>query len=298
MKTVFPGRQVCHVWAQQDKPEGRNRAKTVFFNGPSIYSYGLHFEMARFVNNVVLVNSARYSVTTAKHRSWVQRSINQYTSFTVPSMTDHKANITYLIDQAKSSYDIATRARKYADRYIATGRRQVDQVQQYIHHFHALVPDTHADVWRALDNDTYLNGEVQTELLRKAREAQAKDREADRQRAAEQAEDERESLEKWMQGETQGYRYFTETRLRVKDNEVQTSRGASVPVIEAKKLYRALQAKLNVQGQRIGHFTVNRIEEGNIVIGCHTIPLSEIERIAPEVMAYTSSESVLECSPN
>lgn len=298
MKTVFTGQQVCHVWAQQNQPEGRNSTKTVFFDGPSIYSYGRHFEMARFVDDVVLLNCARYSVTTSKHQSWVRHAINHHTVFEVPSMFNHSANVAYLIDQAKERYDKASRARKTTDWLLERAEFYIQQVNGYLSTFCAPVPTDHLELWHALRDGTYLDGEVQAELLRKAKEAQAKEREADRQRELKRAAEERESLEKWMQGETQGYRYFTETRLRVKDNEVQTSRGASVPLIEAKKLYRALQAKLNVQGQRIGHFTVNRIEEGNIVIGCHTIPLSEIERIAPEVMAYTSSESVLECSPN
>jgi hypothetical protein len=56
-------------------------------------------------------------------------------------------------------------------------------------------------------------------------------------------------------------------------------------VIEARKLYRALKAGLNVAGQHIGYYTVTRVTETEIIIGCHTIPLSEVERIAPEVMS-------------
>jgi hypothetical protein len=56
-------------------------------------------------------------------------------------------------------------------------------------------------------------------------------------------------------------------------------------VIEARKLYRALKAGLNVAGQHIGYYTVTRVTETEIIIGCHTIPLAEIERIAPQVMS-------------
>lgn len=77
----------------------------------------------------------------------------------------------------------------------------------------------------------------------------------------------------------------------MKGSEVQTSHGAQVPVIEARKLYRALKAGVNVVGQRVGYFMVNRVSEHEVVIGCHTIPLSEVERIAPAVMSQPRVEA-------
>ena len=73
-------------------------------------------------------------------------------------------------------------------------------------------------------------------------------------------------------------------RLRVKGDTVQTTHGANVPVIEARKLYRALKAGVNIEGQQVGYYRVTRVTESELVIGCHSIPLSEVERVAPEVM--------------
>ena len=73
-------------------------------------------------------------------------------------------------------------------------------------------------------------------------------------------------------------------RLRVRENEVETTHGARVPVIEARKLYRALKAGIDIAGQHVGHYTVTRLTDKELVIGCHNIPLAEIERIAPQVM--------------
>ncbi len=285
MKTVFPGQQVCHVWAQQTQATGRNSTNTVFFDGPSIFSYGRHFEMARFVGEAVLVNCARYSVTTSKHQSWVRQAITHHRVFKVPSMTDHAVNVTYLIEQAREAYDQAVRARKYADGRIAMGRKYVDQIQRYVELFHVSVPRTHADLWAALIGGYYLNSETQAELVRKAREAKAKSRAEDEARKQRRIAEEQEDLEKWRRGEFHGHRYFTQTCLRVSDKEVQTSRGASVPLIEAQKLYRAMKAGLDITGQRVGHFTVTSLTEQCLNIGCHCIPVSEIERIAPQVMA-------------
>lgn len=285
MKTVFPGRQVCHVWAQQTQATGRNSTNTIFFDGPSIYSYGRHFEMARFIGEAVLVNCAKYSVTTAKHLSWVRQAVTHRRIFEVPSMTDHAVNVTYLIEQSRKAYDQAVRARKYVDNCIAMGREYVDQIQRYVDLFHVAVPRTHTDLWAALIGDYYLNSETQAELFRKAREAKEKTRAENEARQQRRIAEEQEDLEKWIRGEFHGYRYFTQTYLRVSGNEVQTSHGASVPLIEARKLYRAMKARLDITGQRVGHFTVTSLTEQCLNIGCHCIPVSEIERIAPQVMA-------------
>lgn len=299
MKTVFTSQQCIHVWAQQTQREGRNSPRSIFFDGPSIYSYGRHFEMARFVEGVVLVNCARYSVTTSKHQSWVRQAITQYQSFEVPSMFDHSANVAYLIDQAREHCDKATRARTAGEWLMGRANEYVGQTRAYLNTFRAPVPHSHLEAWRALQEERYLKSEVQETILRRAREAQAKERDAQRAREAVQRAQEAEQLEKWRAGESVG-RYFSTMALRVKGEVVQTSRGAEVPIIEARKLYKLLHHLTGpllaqyVQGHRVGHFTVNRLTDTEIVVGCHTIPLDEIERIAPAVMAYEKKAAVCE----
>ena len=41
---------------------------------------------------------------------------------------------------------------------------------------------------------------------------------------------------------------------------------------------------MNIEGQQVGYYRVTRVTESELVIGCHNTPLSEVERIAPEVM--------------
>ena len=139
------------------------------------------------------------------------------------------------------------------------------------------------ELWQALHTDTYLNGEVQAALLAKARAAQVAEREATKQARLKREAEEAAQLAKWVAGEL-SYGRFSAMRLRVKEGEVQTTHGATVPVIEARKLYRALKAGMNIEGQQVGYYRVTRVTESELVIGCHNIPLSEVERIAPEVM--------------
>lgn len=290
MRTVLRNHdEVCHVWAQQKQSQGKSG--NIFFDGVSIYSYGRHFEMARFVDaETVFITVRRYSVSTAKHLGLVHRAVTHKTVFCVPSFTDHRENLVYLIDQAKDSYDEAKRARKYAESCIDRAKCYVDEARQYMTKFQGEVPDSHRELWLALHTETYLNSEVQAQLLAKARAAQAAEREATKQARLQREAEQAAQLEKWIAGELEWGR-FSAMRLRVKDDEVQTTHGAAVPLIEARKLYRALKAGLNVAGQHIGHYTVTRVTETEMIIGCHNIPLSEIERIAPEVMSKSLVEA-------
>ena len=283
MRRVFKNYdEVCHVWAQQTQSQGR--AGNIFFEGKSIYSYGRHFEMARFVDTeTVFITSRGYSVSTAKHLSLVRRAVRHKTVFTVPDFTYHPNNVRYLIEKARDHFDKAKRARKYADWEIRSGRESVETTRAYITKFQVQVPDSHVELWQVLHTDTYLNSEVQVALLAKARAAQAAEREEQKRRREVEAQKQAEQLAKWVAGEVAWGR-FAEMRLRVKDDQVQTTHGASVPIIEARKLYRALKAGVNIEGQQVGYYRVTRATASELVIGCHTIPMSEVERIAPEVM--------------
>ena len=283
MRRVFKNHdEVCHVWAQQTQSEGR--AGNIFFRDKSIYSYGEHFEMARFVDEeTVFITTRGYSVSTAKHLSLVRAAVRHKTVFTVPDFTYHPDNVRYLIEKARDHFDKAKRARKYADWPMQAARATVESIRAYITKFQVQVPESHVEVWQALHTDTYLNGEVQAALLAKARAAQVAEREATKQARLKREAEEAAQLAKWVAGEL-SYGRFSAMRLRVKEGEVQTTHGARVPIIEARKLYRALKAGMNIEGQQVGYYRVTRVTESELVIGCHNIPLSEVERIAPEVM--------------
>jgi len=294
MRKVFSTHsEVCHVWAQQKQSEGK--ASRIFFEDKSIYSYGRHFEMARFIDaNTVFVTTRGYSVSTAQHLSLVRRAVTHKTVFQVPSFTDHAENVRHYIELARGYFDKAKRARTSTTYLLGVAKNTVTVLREYLEQFPTPIPDSHAELWTTLNQGTYLDGEVQAQLLKKEREARKAELESQRlRRKAElesqrlrreaQEREEQERLEKWINGEP-GYGYFQAMRLRVREDQVETTHGAKVPVIEARKLYRALKAGVNVAGQHIGHYTVTRLDKEEIVIGCHNIPLAEIERIAPQVM--------------
>lgn len=93
-KHVFDTGEIPHLWAHQTQSEARNANKKLYFEGPTIYSYGSHFPIARIVTRglqswqsadyktgkrkpvqCVLFTTRTYSVTTAGHVSAVRGAI-------------------------------------------------------------------------------------------------------------------------------------------------------------------------------------------------------------------------------
>lgn len=75
--------EVAHIWAHrlQDAAKSGN----VFMDGDSIYSYGYHFEIARWVlplngsERIAMYNTQSRSASTAKHQAAVRMAMDKYT---------------------------------------------------------------------------------------------------------------------------------------------------------------------------------------------------------------------------
>ena len=72
---VFDTKEVALVWARQSQDTGRNSNNTFYFNGGTIYSYGSHFPIARFVDGCVLFTTCTSSKTTSRHIGFVQDAL-------------------------------------------------------------------------------------------------------------------------------------------------------------------------------------------------------------------------------
>lgn len=71
-------KQLAHIWAQQDREKGN--ASHFFFERETIYSYGHHFPIARFVMDArgqkcVLFTYQGYSNSTAKHINYTRDAL-------------------------------------------------------------------------------------------------------------------------------------------------------------------------------------------------------------------------------
>jgi hypothetical protein len=118
--------------------------------------------------------------------------------------------------------------------------------------------------------------EVRSTLLKAQIEAAKKD---DQERQAETEA----AFQAWKCGEpTNGYKYFYDfpLTLRVHGGEIQTSLGATIPVKVAVRFWERYQAGQNIAGFDFGYYKADGLENNILTVGCHKIPVSEIERMA------------------
>lgn len=120
-KRVFDYPMLAHVWAQQTQPDGRSPKGQMYFHGDTIYSYGSHFPIARFVleGRAVLFNDEKRSQTTGRHQNAVRgalRGLSKVRVFSVPSIatnwgdTLHAVNLAHLIGKLNAYANRAAKA--------------------------------------------------------------------------------------------------------------------------------------------------------------------------------------------
>ena len=167
----------------------------------------------------------------------------------------------------------ASRAKKHADFYQAEAFRRLKSLENYA----------------ALLGLDYQTGDL-TELQNAAVENEKKRKAAEKIRKAEKMAEQAEALEKWRAGENI-YRNFEITALRINGENIETTKGAKIPVDHAIKAWPLLK-RLHNSGQeyiagehsiKLGYYTVSRLTRDNLIVGCHTIPFAEVQNIAAKL---------------
>lgn len=286
--------EVAHFWANETQGEGK--ASSMFFEGNKIYSYGHHFEMARIVKDkngkkVVLFTTREYSNTTSKHKSITRGACSHLPIFTVPSFEDHKLNTEHYIKEIIETQSKATRARSHANWLRSELENKVSQAYDYVMAFKEVSFEDKNKIrkWNNKRLKGLLFSKVELEKIKKAylnyRESVRLKHEKLANKLEEHKKECLENLERWKNGEDiqlwNDWRVSIPVCLRVKDNRIQTSKGAEITVRCALVLWSKLKNKESLQGLKLdNNYTVNNQTEEILSIGCHQIPLKEIERIA------------------
>ena len=291
MKKVFTNAELPHVWVHQTQANGRS--STMSFAGPLIWSY--RAPIASIVgkkNRAVLFDNSSFSNTTAKHQNEIRRAIPfDLPVFSVPCIDegktiDHKRNLKFYRKKIEELVISAKRARKHTENYLRQSEIWTDTGNEYAEFFNLktrFVPPSFSDVQEKI-------------------EAQAKTRklEIKREKAFWKGKEEEERLIReefltahlsaWRAGGNVYFPYsFKEAFLRMVGDEVQTSRGARVPVSHVKKVIPFIKEiqkgekpayKKNGKTIHLGMFSLNAIDsEGTVTAGCHVIPFSEVTYI-------------------
>ena len=302
--------EVCHVWAQQTQPTGK--CSNVFFTDRTIYSYGHHFPMARFIGpKTVLITTRGYSVTTSRHIHEVRGAVSHLDTIDVrdveAGMPDAIAgNVAELLESLRTELKTIATTKKFdivqsrvanhwanITAYLKVSKFKPAWFGQMINYSGVKeITSFYRQAVKANGSLKLLG--VPDETVNKAKLRQAnhavmmagKDerdraREAERRRvlAIETAGD----LEKWKNGEqiNRSWWHLEKVFLRVKGEEIETTKGASIPLTVARKLWARLnQNHPDIDGMSLGHYTVNSFDGATLTAGCHKIELVEIQRLA------------------
>lgn len=283
VRHVYPAEMVAHLWAHRSQDSARNGGGNFYFEGDSIYSYGTHFLIARHVETkrgrVVLLTTRGYSATTARHKSLVLRACRHLTIFHVqhPTDSDRKAQF----DEYRQRYlDLArkySRARSNRPWILGRLRDLVEEANRFAQFF-------------GLRCRLSLPADLSV-MEEECRAIELRERERKQRAEAKRRREALERLQKWVDGETDFLcqQSYGPIRLRIKGDELQTSRGARVPIAHAVKAFRIIK-RLRDKGQsyernghtvHLGHFALDAVDaQGNVTAGCHNVTWTEIERVA------------------
>lgn len=290
MKTVFKHHsEVCHVWAQQKQSEGT--AGNISFRNNFIYSYHWWI-MAKFINdNTVLMRNWPYSSATSRHLSHVASAIPDYVNIIYcydPGNIDDSVND--FVNTIKESYNTFEKKRNKVYAYQENTNAYSD-LEKLCKVMDRNIPDiTHYLIGnesvyvRMIEEEEKRAEELQEKREQKERERQAKIQEFLQSDKARQLQD------NWRNGEGDYSAYYNHSELgtirlfnypalRLKDNQVQTSMGATVDVRPAKILLHKIRNGEDIKGFQLNYYTVIGMN-GALKIGCHEIPREEIEMFA------------------
>lgn len=292
MKTVFDSAQCAHVWAQQRQPSGRNARGSLFFDGPTSYSYGSHFPLATFTGRtdpatgrqLVLFNSTSYSSSTAKHQRHVRHALTglpvRVVSAGASATASGREVLAVIVAEYGALLEQAARSKKYTAWLLGQAHAKKADGELI-----ATAYDLPAPAWPTFDRDA-----IKARLAAQAKAA----REIKAKRAKEQAAKQAEQLAIFRRHECRQVPYSNGTvYLRVSRDgaTVETSRGAAVPASCAAEVWRLVTVcrksahgmdftTLGNRPVRLGQFELTSISpEGDLRAGCHYIAFSEVQRV-------------------
>lgn len=313
MRHVFSSHnEVAHVWANDHKRVGHGSGKNVYFSGSTIYSYGSHFPIARFVEvkgrSFVLFTTRSYSVSTAKHISIVRRALGYRDTIDVrdPSSSDWKGMVKELLTEAGQLKEQAARRRcdyrRSAD--LAAAEKKMNDARFLAGIAGMRLPKSDEEAFAKLQRDA-------AKAARKARKEAEERRKAEaarkarleelweaakpywRDRAPIPADIMGAAAELGVYNVASAHGFSVAMRLTPDGSEIETSWGARFPTEHGIRAFRVLKmawsrmgedeavvTSVNSPGPRLGHYRIDRIDPNGVKAGCHYVSRAEIELMA------------------
>jgi len=273
MKTVFSNRELTHIYAQQSQHYGRS--SNMFFEGTELYSYGKHYLLAEFIDNeTVLINDTGYSNTTSKHISLVISATSHKRQFFIKEtdLTEvHNTIIEYLQKLPK--------ARVNKEYYLKVILKLFKSLNEYLEYTETKTKVSKLPKYKEIKTIVQrLETEKETILKEVA--------ELNKRKAQREKENQKERIELWRNHEI---RYINKSaksllRLSLDKKQIETSGGVNIETKKAKALYKLIEAGKDIKGFKLDYYTVLGIKDNILKIGCHNIPLQEVNTIGKQIV--------------
>lgn len=268
MKKVFTNSEIMHVFNLQNQSEGRTANNNIYFYDNKIYSYGSHYLLGEFIDSeTIIINDNGYSNSTAKHISLlISATRNKKQFFTTKIYT------SIVLDNVNYWLKKLTKARQRKQYYL----NEIDStLKMYFDYLECTKQKTkyksspkHRKVLK-LYKDFYNNFE---NLEQQVKEQQKKQAIKDKKAVQKKLKEWKENKINWLSNHT------NKDYLRLKGDNIETSQGVKIPITEAKRILKLIELK-KVIGQKIDNRFVVTSFNDFLKVGCHNIPLTEINYI-------------------
>jgi len=270
MKKVNSPQETAHLFANQSQIEAYTPTRNLYFYDKSIYSYGSHFCIAKFIDEKTLLFTERtYSNTTAKHKQVVRHATSHIDKiYCYNPNGSHDDNFNFWLSNAEQLTQKLIRANK-PEIYISQLQQIENKAKIYANYFSIAIPETLQSVLKVTTKAEILAYmENKAELIKAEKIAKEKALKKEHQT----------NLKKWRKFEAgrlyqrDGFDY-----LRKDAEFFQTSQGVKIPLEIGLRLYKNL-ANVKVNDKFLD-YTINEITKNYIGIGCHKITFKEINNI-------------------
>ena len=305
MKKYVDSKEIAHLWAHQSQESAKCSA-AMSFDGALFYSYST--VIAEIVTNkagtkAYLLAEHGYSGTTSVHQNLVANAV-PYSArvFEIPGgggrdkfsdttriLKEWAADIERKIEEAaehkRRRPHLLSECRAIADKMVNFGdffEIGVGTVESYIPRFAMTAEEL--DQWNSDKAEQKAAAKAKQEAEIKTERVKLRRRYAKQRRA-------------WLAGkqnQTGWGHYFDSADLRIVEDEVETSRGASFPVSHARRALALVESVKNskVAWQsnghtcHLGHYQIESIDpDGTVHAGCHIVTWKAIERIREQLLA-------------
>jgi hypothetical protein len=267
--------EVIHVFAQQTQSEGRNQSGSIFFYNNKIYSYGYHYLLGEFIDKeTILINDKGYSNTTAKHINYLSGATSHKRQF-----FKTRCEIEFVHPKIKDYLQKLPRATKnkgYYLREIFTLHKSLNKYLEYTK------TKTKVSKLKEYKEIKIIVQRLETDKDKILSEVA----EQNKKRYQRQLQKQKENIKLWRDHEKMYLHGIKNSLLRFSKDctNVETSGGVKIEVKKAKVLYKLIEAGKDIKGFKLDYYTVIGIKDNILKIGCHNIPLQEVNTIGKQLI--------------